>query len=491
MLLGILLGRLAGFAREMFLAARYGAGAEADIAILMLTLPDLLVNILVGGAMSVALIPAFKRYGEGPRAYCLFVQSSVLLALVFAVLTLLLSLLTMPLLRMVAPGFDAVQLQQALPLLQVVLWLIPLTVVAGVTSAFLHANDRFALSAFGTFSFNSVVLLGLGYSIATGAELLNLAFFILAAGLVRWLLLLTALPRPQLSWRCRRWRLLDRGLLLRYLHAMTAGGLLLVMPVMARAIASLHGEGGLSLFNYAMKLVEFPLSIGVMVLSVGLFPLLSQCFARREETCDEMVATGLQVVLLITVAMVLPLAWFADDFATLTFGRGAMQPDQVTLVGVLMSIGVLSLPLQGLTTMLAASYNAARDTAFVLKLNALTLLLFGLGGYWSVTRYGLEAMMWTLVVAYVTPVLLYARALHKRLGLRIGRLVWKKRTPQAVSLMLLAGGGILHLIGGLGLGVLQNALMALLVGLTMLIIGAVVSGDLRTMRVLLMKRRPQ
>jgi len=488
MFLGILLGRLAGFAREVFLASRFGAGAEADIAILMLTLPDLLVNVLVGGGMSVALIPAFKRYGAGLRSYCLFMQSNVVVVLVFSGVALLLTRLVEPLIHLAAPGFTAQQVAGSIPLLEVVLWLIPLTTLAGVSTAFLQASGRFAVSSFNTFSFNAVVLLGLGYSIATEGSLHELALFIIAAGLVRWGLQLLALPRPRLSWRCSRWRLLDQELLSRYLHAMAAGGLLLLLPVMARAMASLHGEGGLSVFNYAMKLVEFPLSIGVMVLSAGIFPLLSQCFATRQEECAEMVASGVQVVLLITVAMMLPLAWFATDFAQLVFGRGAMEPGDVTVVGGLMALGVLALPLQGVASILTATYNAARDTAYILWLNIVTVLLFGLSGYLSMRQFGLAALMVSLVVVNGVLVVLQLQALRRRLSLGIGARLRQKRLAHSLLLMLLAGSGLLGLLQWLQLESAMNVVTAVLVGACMLLIGIFSSGSHRTLLAMMSSR---
>ena len=60
-LAGILLGRIAGFVRESFIVAHFGASEQADYAVLILTIPDLLINMLVGGAMGAALIPEFKR----------------------------------------------------------------------------------------------------------------------------------------------------------------------------------------------------------------------------------------------------------------------------------------------------------------------------------------------------------------------------------------------------------------------------------------------
>ena len=58
---GILLGRVTGFLREIGIASVFGISTEADITILMLTIPDVLVNLLVAGGLSAALIPEFRH----------------------------------------------------------------------------------------------------------------------------------------------------------------------------------------------------------------------------------------------------------------------------------------------------------------------------------------------------------------------------------------------------------------------------------------------
>ena len=64
---GILLGRLAGFAREALIAKNFGVSSEADVVILLLTVPDILVNLLVGSALTAALIPEFLAKPDQAR----------------------------------------------------------------------------------------------------------------------------------------------------------------------------------------------------------------------------------------------------------------------------------------------------------------------------------------------------------------------------------------------------------------------------------------
>jgi peptidoglycan biosynthesis protein MviN/MurJ (putative lipid II flippase) len=194
------------------------------------------------------------------------------------------------------------------------------------------------------------------------------------------------------------------------------------------------------------------------------------------------------VVLLITVAMMLPLAWFATDFAQLVFGRGAMEPEDVEVVGGLMALGVLALPLQGVASMLTATYNAARDTAYILWLNILTVLLFGLSGYLSMRQFGLSALMVSLVVVNGVLVVLQLQALQRRLYLGIGALLWQKRLARSLLLMLLAGSGLLQLLQWLQLEILMNVAAAVLVGACMLLIGIFSAGSHRTLLAMMSSR---
>jgi len=44
---GILIGRLSGYIREIIVASKFGTTSDADTILLMLTIPDLLNNLVV------------------------------------------------------------------------------------------------------------------------------------------------------------------------------------------------------------------------------------------------------------------------------------------------------------------------------------------------------------------------------------------------------------------------------------------------------------
>ena len=132
---GILLGRLTGFLREVAVASKFGVSREADVVLFSLSLPDFLVSILMGGALAAALIPEFKR-ATVQTADLLFLQSSLLVGAGFSILVVLLIWQAEALIYLFAPGFDPASVQASRFLLNLVLWLMPLTALAGVTMFF-------------------------------------------------------------------------------------------------------------------------------------------------------------------------------------------------------------------------------------------------------------------------------------------------------------------------------------------------------------------
>src|SRR5205814_4298908 len=59
---GFLLSPLLGAVRNIVIAAHFGAGTEYGAYVAAIALPDLVFQVLVGGAVGSAFIPVFKRY---------------------------------------------------------------------------------------------------------------------------------------------------------------------------------------------------------------------------------------------------------------------------------------------------------------------------------------------------------------------------------------------------------------------------------------------
>lgn len=396
--LGLLVGRLSGFAREAFIATTYGATAEADVVVLMLTVPDLLVNILMGGALGAVLVPEFAQ--DQKRARQLLFQSLLFLGVLFVGLAAGLYWQTDTLVSLLAPGFVGVQAQQAATALGWVIWLLPLTVMAGVVTAYLHAQSRFAIAALGTFIINSSIITGLVLVYLGYGSLHLVALFVLLGGMLR---LVSQLLQVRFVWAPLSSLLpfrLNRELFVRYGQAMLSGSVLLLFPVVARALASFHEEGSVALFNYATRLVEFPLAIAVTFLAVIFFPRLSSSFSDDIAQHRQLIRYGVQITLGLSLVASITLTLLSSSYTSVVYGYGGMQGDSLTLVASLTSVGLIALPMQGLSSFLTATFNARKNTRTPLILNSLGLAFFLLLNATRVFGDGLVSLMWGMVASY-------------------------------------------------------------------------------------------
>ena len=342
----------------MLLASVFGVTDQADIAVLLLTLPDLLLKILVGGALGAALIPSFVDQPE--KAKKLFMQSSIALLVLFSLISCLLTIFSEHLVLMLAPGFNAEKVYWACEMIGVALFLLPLSVLTGVSTAYLHAQNKFLLPSLGTLIFNGCLILGLGYMMySSETSLYILLGSLVMAGVCRYASQLAVIGPKSITAAFFNENLLSRDLIIRFAQAMLSGGVLLTFPVIARAFASYQGAGSMAAFNYAMRLVELPLMLTLTFVSVVLMPRLSLAYSNDRALYRKLIVYGLQLILTLGVGVISVLVAGVVPYTDFVFGNSLSSQDLESLYGVV-KIGLLTIIFQGITTFMTTVCNAEK-----------------------------------------------------------------------------------------------------------------------------------
>jgi putative peptidoglycan lipid II flippase len=62
LMIATLLARVAGYLRDAYVADVFGAGPKTDAYVAAFTLPDFLLYLMAGGAISITFISLFTRY---------------------------------------------------------------------------------------------------------------------------------------------------------------------------------------------------------------------------------------------------------------------------------------------------------------------------------------------------------------------------------------------------------------------------------------------
>lgn len=377
---GLFVGRLSGFVREAFIASSFGATETTDLIIVFLSTPDILVNLLVGGALGMALIPEFKQLGviEARRLY----QQVLLLSIVlFTFVALLAYFFSGQILHSFAPGLSNTVIIKYRSIYAVTFLAIPLTVAAGVTTAYLHYENKFIIPALGTFIFNIILIFSLYLGSKFNHEhiLVYIVFGICVGALVRWfsqILNSKTLPFTKSSLSNI---LITNILIRRYLYCVLTGGVIFLIPVVARSIASQSGVGELSLVNYSIKLVEFPLGVILTVFSIVFFPLFSSFYADGN---DKMFLKTFKQVLLsviaISFAIFIPLSHFYFSIVNAIYDWGQLEAGQLNKISIYFKSCSLTLIFQGVNALLISVFSSRKDTLTPLLCSTFFTFIFTL-----------------------------------------------------------------------------------------------------------------
>ena len=141
--------RILGFARDMLIASRLGAGPVADAFFVALKLPNLFRRLFGEGAFNAAFVPAFAGIlaAEGRAAARDMAERMGTLMMLWLSLLTMIALIFMPqVIGVLAPGFAANpgKFALAVELTRITFFYMPLICLTAMISGVLNSLDRFA-----------------------------------------------------------------------------------------------------------------------------------------------------------------------------------------------------------------------------------------------------------------------------------------------------------------------------------------------------------
>jgi putative peptidoglycan lipid II flippase len=376
----LLASRVLGLLRETALAAAFGTSGQADVAVLMFTVPDLLAGLLVSGALAYVLLPYWGGEGAGDVSASQRRVGRALLA-GGTVLGALLALFAAPAAGWLAGGLGPALLDKAAAGLRWSALALPAALLATLWSTRSQHERDFA----GMYGANVVVngvLIAAVCLIAWGLRGTDSAIAILgvslvAAGLLRLLWLgwrhRGIVPAAQAEKAAKG--SLPRGSL--WVWAALSAGLPLALPFAARSIASGQGEGALATFNYAWKLVELPLLLAIQLVAALAFPAITRSIGQGGDGRDA-ARPAFALAWTLACAAVAALLAGAPAVARLLFGWGRMPPEALASIAEWGEAGAWGLLPQALTAIaLAVLATHGRLRAAVWAYSAALAVLLG------------------------------------------------------------------------------------------------------------------
>jgi putative peptidoglycan lipid II flippase len=370
-----LLSRIAGFIRDIVLAAVLGAGPIADAFFVALRLPNHFRAIFAEGAFNAAFVPAYAREREQNGAAAASLFGDRVLAILLASQLLLLGLalaFTPAVVRLLAPGFDGepTRFPLAVELTRITFPYLLLMTLVTLLSGILNAVQRFAAAAAAPILLNICLIAALALAAFFPTAGHAAAWAVLLAGCLEVLLVSGAAWRAGvLVWpRWPRWGP-DLARFFRALGPATVGSAGVQLALLAdTVIASFLSVGALSALYYADRLNQLP--IGVIGIAAG--TVLLPEMARRIAAGDEAGAShaqnrAMELTLLLSIPFVAGFLVAPELIMRALFSRGAFSLADADAAGATLRAYAIGLLPFVLIRSMVAVFFARGDTATPVK----------------------------------------------------------------------------------------------------------------------------
>lgn len=364
--------RIAGFARDILIAAIAGTGPVADAFFVALRVPNLFRRLFGEGAFNAAFVPEFSGIlaSEGTTAARRFAQEAMAVLAFWLLLLTALGEIFMPqLMQLLAPGFADVPGKQALTvsLARITFPYVLLICLAALLSGVLNGLDRFAAAAAAPLVFNlcsiAAMLLLTPYLPTVGHAL---AWGVTFSGALQLALLAWAVQRAGMPMRIPRPRLTPKVRLLmrRMGPGLLGAGVTQLNLAVDVVIVTLLPPGSASVLYYADRVNQLPLGVIGTAVGTAILPLLSrQARGGMEAEARETLNRAIELSLALTLPAALALAVAGQPIMSVLFARGAFDAQAALLSSQSLAAYAIGLPAFVLLKVLVPAFFAHGDTS--------------------------------------------------------------------------------------------------------------------------------
>jgi putative peptidoglycan lipid II flippase len=361
------LSRVTGLLREVIIGNQFGTSAEYDAYLAAFRVPDILFQLVAGGALGSAFIPTFAEYWakDDPRgAWQLFSRTLNLVVLILIGLAGAAAIWAEPLVRMIAPGFDPPQQQLTATLMRGMLVSTVIFGASGLIMGALNALQHFLMPAFAPVLYNLAIILG-AWILGPRWGVYGLVVGAVSGAAAHLLVQLPALWQQRARYTVEL-SLSDPGVreVMRLMGPRILGLLFVQLHFLVNTIlASRLTTGSLSALNYAWLLMLLPLGIFAQAIATVIFPTFATQVATRQR--DQMRAS-FSLILRLVIFLTLPAAvglWVLDvPLVRMLFEHGEFDPLSTELVTFALHFYALGLISHAIVEIGVRVFYALHDT---------------------------------------------------------------------------------------------------------------------------------
>lgn len=366
--LGNVASRLLGVLRESVISGRFGASGATSAFDAVSAVPKMVYELLVGGMLSAALVPVLSEYTDDDspeRRAELDEVMSILLTLsvvVFVVVTAALLVGAPWLAPLLVGGFDAQLLQTATVLLRLIVPSILIYGISGMLQAYHYARQAFAYPSMGAPAHNLGIIVAV-LLLSRRFDIQSLSLSILVGALFQLAVQVPGMRGLRLRWRWNWRHPVIRRILALYAPVILSIVIQNVGIIIDRNLASRTAPEAITWMSKATFLVQLPLGLVSMAISLAVLPTLSQMDAAKTRDAFKRTLTrGLKLVLVLIIPAGFGLLVLGQPVIELIFQHGVFTAEDTAQSLRALRIYLIGLPFSAIDLPLVFAFYAQKDT---------------------------------------------------------------------------------------------------------------------------------
>lgn len=382
-MVAMLLSRVLGFVREQAMTSLFGRGSLTDAYIAAFSIPDLLYNLLVGGALSSAFIPVFSSYlAKNKEDEAWKVASTVInIAVIGLTIGIVLGEFFTPyLIPLVASEFHGDKLALTIKLSRIMFPAVLFTGLNGLMMGILNSYKDFAYPAIGSVVYNvGIIAMGISLGIILGPDegIMGFSIGVIVGVIGNFLVQFPSLVkmkkmkyRPVLDFKHPGVK--EIGLLM--LPAIIGLSVSQVNLLVNQNLASGLPDGSITALRLANRLMILPIGIFAYSISAAVFPTLtSQAATDRMKDYKNTFSMGLRSIIFITLPSAAGLMALGVPIIRFLFEQHAFHHGDTLVTASVLFYYSIGLFAQSAVFVIIRGFYALHDTKTPVKLSLFTI----------------------------------------------------------------------------------------------------------------------
>lgn len=363
----LMLSKVLGLIRDRLLAHVF-APDKIDIFWAAFRLPDLIFQIIILGALSVAFIPVFTEMLENFGKEKAFEMARVVLNIFLAIfisVTILIYFLAQPIIsNFIAPGFSYDKQLEVVALTRIILIGQIILVLGSFFIGISQSFQRFIIPSLSPVFYNLGIILGIVF-LSKYFGIIGVAY-----GVVIGAFLHAAIQLPlvwSIGFRFRfPFRFANPGMreIMKLMSVRTIGlAAEQINETVGLALASLASIGSVTYLTFAQHLQVVPIGLFGATLAQAALPILSSEKARGKiEEFKVTILTTFHQILFLTLPATAILIIIRIPVVRLVFGAAQFNWEATVLTGATLAYLSLGLTTQAVSLLLVRGFYALKDT---------------------------------------------------------------------------------------------------------------------------------